>query len=45
MTHAAFIIPAYAVTVGGLLAILLQSWVSMRRAEAAAEKLKMERRR
>ena len=24
MTHAAFIIPAYAVTVGGLLAILLQ---------------------
>ena len=45
MTHAAFIFPAYAVTIGGLLAILVQSWTAMRRAEAAAEKLKAERRR
>jgi heme exporter protein CcmD len=45
MTHAAFIIPAYAVTIGGLLAMLGQSWLAMRRAEAAADKLKTERRR
>jgi hypothetical protein len=45
MTHAAFIVPAYMLTVGGLLAMLVHSWIFMRRAEAAAERLKSERRR
>ncbi len=45
MTGATFIIPAYAITIGGLLAMLAQSWLAMRRAEAAADKLKAERRR
>jgi heme exporter protein CcmD len=45
MTHAAFIVPAYVITVGGLLVMLVQSWLSMRRAEAAADKLQSERRR
>ena len=45
MTHMAFIVPAYVLTVGGLLAMLAHSWISMRRAEAAADKLRTERRR
>jgi Heme exporter protein D (CcmD) len=45
MTHMAFIVPAYVLTVGGLLAMLGHSWISMRRAEAAAQKLQSERRR
>lgn len=45
MTHMAFIVPAYVLTIGGLLAILAHSWIAMRRAEAAAQKLQSERRR
>ena len=45
MSHAAFIIPAYAITIGGLLGMLLYSARAMRRAEAEAQKLKAERRR
>lgn len=45
MKHALFIIPAYALTIGGLLLLLGQSWLAMRRAEAAAERLNTERRR
>ena len=44
MTHAEYIIPAYALTVGGLLVILVSSWLAMRRAEAAADRLREHRR-
>lgn len=45
MNHANYIIPAYAITIGGLLVVLIQSALAMRRAEAEAQKLKSERRR
>jgi hypothetical protein len=37
---AAFIIPAYILTIGGLLALLVWAFVSMRRAEARADELR-----
>lgn len=44
MTHAEFIIPAYALTVAGLLGLLLVSWLRMRSAEKAAAEMREKRR-
>lgn len=44
MTHADFIIPAYVLTVGGLVGLLLVSWLQMRAAERAAAALREQRR-
>lgn len=44
MTHAAFIIPAYALTIGGLATLLGHAWWSMRRAERDAAELRSPRR-
>jgi len=43
MNHWPFIIAAYALTIGGTLAAGLWCWAGMRRAEAAAEKLRDRR--
>jgi heme exporter protein D len=40
MTHATFVIAAFAVTAIGTLAILAHSWLAMRRSEALAEDLR-----
>ena len=40
MIHAEFIVPAYALTIAGLGGLLLVSWLRMRAAERAAEKLR-----
>jgi heme exporter protein CcmD len=40
VTHLSYIVPAYALTVGGLMTLLAVSWWQMRVAEAAAEKLR-----
>jgi hypothetical protein len=40
MNHWSFIAAAYAVSIGGTLALTLWSWAGMRRAEAEAERLK-----
>jgi heme exporter protein CcmD len=45
MDHTPFIVGAYAVTLGGIGLLLIQSFVAMRRAEAEAERLRQERRR
>ncbi|MCA3255836.1 MAG: heme exporter protein CcmD [Alphaproteobacteria bacterium] len=45
MDHTPFIVGAYAVTLGGIAVLLLQSYIAMRRAEAEAERLRQERRR
>ncbi|WP_118857211.1 heme exporter protein CcmD [Sphingomonas mesophila] len=37
MNHWPFVIAAYAIALGGTLALLVASWRAMRRAEAAAE--------
>ena len=44
MNHTAYILPAYAITIAGLLGILIQSALAMRRAEAQAVRLKSQRR-
>ena len=44
MNHAEFIIPAYALTIGGLVALLVVTWLRMRTAEKAAERLREPRR-
>jgi len=33
MTHAEFIYPAYALTIAGLVGVVVWSWIAMRRAE------------
>ena len=38
MTHAAFIVPAYALTIAGLAGLLGVSWFRMRAAERDADK-------
>jgi hypothetical protein len=43
MNHWAFVYSAYAVTLVGAGGLALASWISMRRAEAAAESLRRER--
>ena len=43
MTQWAFVIAAYAVTLGGTAALLGWSYLAMRRAEAAAERLRERR--
>ncbi len=43
MNQWAFVIAAYVVTIAATAALLLQSFVSMRRAEAEAEKLRDRR--
>ena len=43
MNHWAFVIAAYAVTLLATAGLLLWSFASMRRAEAAAEELKQQR--
>ena len=43
MNHWAFVTAAYAVTIIGIAALLVASFVSMRRAEARAEELKRAR--
>jgi heme exporter protein CcmD len=43
MNHWSFVAAAYAVTLIATIALLLWSYRSMRRAEAAAEQLKRER--
>ena len=43
MSHWAFVFAAYAVAIGATAALLLQSFASMRRAEAEAEKLRDSR--
>lgn len=43
MNHWSFVIAAYSVTLVATAALLLWSFASMRKAEAAAEKLKRER--
>jgi hypothetical protein len=43
MTHATFVIAAFAVTGLGTLWILVSSWLSMRRSEALADDLKERR--
>lgn len=40
MNHWAFVTAAYVVTIGGTALLLLLSWRSMRKAEAAAEAAK-----
>jgi hypothetical protein len=40
MNHWAFVTAAYAVAVGGTVALLLWAYVTMRQAEAAADELK-----
>lgn len=40
MNHAAFIIPAYVLTVAGLVGLLVHSWLAMRAAEAAADEMR-----
>lgn len=40
MTHWTFVIAAYAVTFGGTALLLVWSWLSMRKAESAAEAMK-----
>ena len=40
MNHWSFVIAAYAVTVAGVTALLAWGYVTMRRAEAAADELK-----
>jgi heme exporter protein CcmD len=44
MNHAAYIVPAYVLTIGATLLLLVQSYVAMRRAEGRAEELRRERR-
>ena len=43
MNHWPFILGAYAVTALGTIGLVAQSWLAMRRAEAAAEKLGRDR--
>ncbi|HEX8216389.1 MAG TPA: hypothetical protein VF577_02885 [Allosphingosinicella sp.] len=43
MSHWPFIIAAYALAGAGTLALVLRSWVAMRRAEAEAERIGRER--
>jgi heme exporter protein CcmD len=43
MNHWAFVTAAYAVTIVGLAALLVQSFVAMRRAETRAAELKRNR--
>jgi heme exporter protein D len=43
MSHWTYVAAAYAVTLLATAALLLRSWVSMRRAEAAAEQLRRDR--
>ena len=40
MSHWPLVIGAYGVTLAGMLALGLQSWLAMRRAEAEAERLR-----
>lgn len=40
MTHAAFIVPAYVLTVVGLIGLLVHSWLAMRSAERAADEMR-----
>jgi hypothetical protein len=42
MNHWPFIIAAYAITVGGTGALLIQSLITMRRAEARADALRRQ---
>ena len=43
MNHWAFVTAAYAVTLAGMAGLGLWGWLSMRRAEAAADSLRRER--
>ena len=45
MIHGEFVYPSYALTVIGIVGVVGWSWLAMRRAEAAAAKLRAERRR
>ena len=45
MPHWPFIIGAYSIAVGGVLAAFVHALVTMRRAEREAERLRQERRR
>ena len=40
MTHGEFVYPSYALTIAGIVGVTLWSWLAMRRAEAAADKVK-----
>ena len=40
MTHEAFIVPAYLLTVAGLVGLLVHSWLAMRNAERAADEMR-----
>ena len=40
MSHAAFIVPAYVLTVAGLIGLLVHSWLAMRSAERAADEMR-----
>ncbi len=40
MTHGEFVYPSYALTIAGMVGVVLWSWLSMRAAEAAAAKAK-----
>ena len=42
MSHWPFIVAAYAIAIGGTLALLVSSLVAMRRKERAAEELRRE---
>ena len=43
MIHGEFVYPSYVLTVAGLVGMLAWSWTAMRRAEAAARKLRERR--
>lgn len=43
MNHWAFVTAAYVVVVAGSVGVAVQSWLAMRRAEAAADALRSER--
>ena len=43
MNHWPFIIGAYALTIAGVGALALSSWLAMRRAEAEAARLRQDR--
>lgn len=45
MAHTGFIVASYAVTLGGVLGLMVLSYLDMRGAEKRAEQMRRERRR
>ena len=45
MIHGEFVYPSYALTVGGIVVVVVWSWIAMRRAESAAAAIRGKSRR